>query len=301
MRIGIVTDSTAKLTEQARAELLERVNGLFAVVELTVTVNGEERPDSQWPAASVCTALQAGLSVSTSLPSPGDFTQAYRELINQGAEALVVVTMSAQLSGTYDSARTAGDLIESETDVRVHVVDSQTVSAGLEGAVAIAVAGSQLEPDQLAAEVTDWCAAETSTYFVPADLEYLRRGGRIGAASTLMGRALAIVPVLGLRDGIVEPLARVRTRARAEERLAAFVSASVMALAEAHPGRGVEVVLLHAEESPEAAGAHFQRLVRVVDGLPLSDDVPVRTEVLSTVITAHVGPGAVGVVVQTVP
>ncbi|MYM20520.1 DegV family EDD domain-containing protein [Brevibacterium sp. 5221] len=301
MRIGLVTDSTARLGPAEAQRLRDELAGHFDIVELTVSVDGAERPDSQWSPADVCTAMAAGLPVTTSMPAAGDFADAYRRLIADGAEALIVLTLSAELSGTWQAARAAADEVMAEGDATIAVIDARTISAGLAGAVAIAAAGAQLEPDQLAAEVADWCSEETRAFFVPASLEYLRRGGRIGAASSLIGRALSIVPVLGLRDGAVVPLARVRTRARAEERMAALLLASAQEFADRYPGRGIEIVLLHAEETAAAAGAPFARLHEQVRALPLPEGTRVSSAAISTVVTAHVGPGTVGAFVQTAP
>ncbi len=301
MRIGVITDSTACLTEEQVQVVSEELAGLFGVVELTITVDGADRPDSQWTPADACTAMQAGMSVSTSMPPVADFVARYRELITAGAEAIIVVTLSGELSGTAGCARTAADEVMSDSDCRIHVIDSQTTSAGLAGAVQLAAAGAQLAPEQLVGEVEDWCHDETRAFFIPGDLEYLRRGGRIGAASSLIGRALSIVPVLGLREGAVVPLARVRTHGRAEERLGALLQASAEDFAQMHQGRGIEIVLMHAEESVEAAGPVFARVAELVRALPLPAGTQVSTAVLSTVVTAHVGPGTVGAVVQTTP
>src|SRR5699024_5142046 len=94
------------------------------------------------------------------------------------------------------------------------------------GALAVAVAGIRqgLDVESIAGTVADWCAGGTRTVFAPSSLEHLRRGGRIGAACSLLGRALQIVPVLGLSSGVVDPLARVRTRTNALEKILALTS-----------------------------------------------------------------------------
>src|SRR5699024_4727445 len=106
----------------------------------------------------------------------------FAELRERGAEAVIVVTMSAELSGTRGSAVKAA---ESE-EILISVVDSRTTSAGQAGALAVAVAGigQGLDVESIAGTVADWCAGETRTVFAPSSLEYLRRGGRIGAASS---------------------------------------------------------------------------------------------------------------------
>lgn len=289
MRIGLVTDSTAQLSPAELARLEELTGGLVLVVPLTVIVGGVEFTDGELSAAELCSAMNDGAQVSTSLATPAQFTNAFTTLIDHGAGAIITVTMSGELSGTRDSAVTAAEA----QPVFIDVVDSRTTSAGLAGAVFIAAAGiSQgLDVESIAGTVADWCAGETQTLFAPRTLEHLRRGGRIGAASSLLGRALQIVPVLGLRSGAVVPLARVRTWSKALDRMAQL---AVDTAAE-YTGDSVRVEIQHADGDSEHTDVVGLQEKFVELGLETS----LRT--LSPVITAHVGPGAIGVTVQTTP
>lgn len=300
MSTAVVVDSTAQLSAARRAELEAALGGLFRVVDLSVEVGEETRADGEWSPDELCEHMRAGARVQTSMPSAQAFSTALGELAAAGAAEVLVLTLPAVLSGTHGSAVAAA---AEHPALTVHLVDSRTTSAGLAGAVAIAVAGiaSGLPPAAVAGEVADWCEAETRTFFVPEDLEYLRRGGRIGRAASLLGRALAITPVLGLRDGAVVPLARVRTMAKAEDRLVALVAESCAEYRERAADAALEVVLLHPESTPETAGAGVRRMQEKLAAADLPAGTVVRTEVLSTVITAHVGPGALGVAVQTRP
>ncbi|GAA1367325.1 DegV family protein [Brevibacterium luteolum] len=297
--LAVICDSTANIDADTAEAYSERLGGLFAIVDLSVTVGDDSRADNEWTATEVCAGMASGLAVTTSLASPEQFSTAISEMAEAGAEAVLVLTMSAQLSGTHASAQQAAG----EAPVPVHVVDTQLTSAGMAGAVALAVAGAQREVpvESLAGEVTDWCLAETRTFFMPDSLEYLRRGGRIGAASSLVGRALSITPVLGLRDGTVTPLARVRTRVRAVDRVINLVTESAYEFSELYPERGQEVVLLHAEATFDEASNTAHRLAAAVRDADLPDGTQFRQAVLSTVVTAHVGPGSTGLVVQTTP
>lgn len=301
MPLGLIVDSTANLTAADRAELSATMGGLLRIVDLSVRVGDEERPDSAWSTQAICNAMLADMSVSTSMPTLADFTAAADELVAAGADALLAITLSSGLSGAYGAAKAALEAVSARTGVPAHAVDSATTSAALAGALRVAVAGRHSAPDVLAREVADWCAHETSAFFVPADLDYLAAGGRIGQAAQLAGRALSIVPVLTVREGAVVPLARVRTRSRALERLAALVTATAAELEHVRPDTGVEVVLVHAEQTAEAAGAGLRALRELVEHSDLPDGTRVSTAVLSTVITAHVGPGTLGAVVQTLP
>lgn len=297
--LAVLCDSTANIDEATAAAFAERLEGRFDIVDLSVTVGEETRLDRQWSASEVCAGQVAGHAVTTSLASPDQFRTAIAEMAAAGAEAVLVLTMSAQLSGTFSSAQQAA----AEAPVPVHIVDTQLTSAGMAGAVALAVAGAErgIEPKDLASEVTDWCQAETRTFFMADSLEYLRQGGRIGAAASLVGRALAITPVLGLREGTVAPLARVRTRARAVDRVINLVTESAHEFSELYPERGQEVVLLHAEATFADASDTAHRLAAALEEADLPAGTQFRQAVLSTVVTAHVGPGSTGIVVQTIP
>lgn len=291
MRIGLVTDSTAQLSEAEQQRLREATGNLFAVVPLTVLVGGIAFIDGEIGAADLCAKMDEGAEVSTSMATPAQFTNAYSTLIDHGAEAIIAVTMSADLSGTRDSAVTAA---EGES-AHISVVDSRTTSAGLAGALSVAAAGITQghDVDSIAGTVADWCAAETRTVFAPSSLEHLRRGGRIGAASSLLGRALQIVPVLGLSAGVVTPMARVRTRSKALERIVAIARDAAAEVAS--EDQRVHVEIQQAEG--EAQAADVLALTEKLEEAGL--ETSFRT--LSTIITAHVGPGTIGITVQTTP
>src|SRR5699024_9043218 len=137
MKIGLVTDSTAQLSTAEQEELSRAAGGLFAVVPLTVLIGGGAFAAGEGGGAGLCTKVAGGGGVSTSMATPDQFAEAFAELRERGAEAVIVVTMSADLSGTRDSAVKAA---ESE-EILISVVDSRPTSAGQAGALAVAVAG----------------------------------------------------------------------------------------------------------------------------------------------------------------
>lgn len=291
MRIGLVTDSTAQLTLPERNRLSETTGGLFRIVPLTVLINEVALTDGELLPGVLAHHLSDRAEVTTSMATPAQFAEAFTSLIDSGAEAIIVVTMSGDLSGTRDSAVTAA----ADFPVLIEVVDSRTTSAGLAGAVAVAAAGIAAGEDtsSITGTVADWCASETVTIFAPETLEYLRRGGRIGAASSLLGRALQIVPVLSLRAGVVVPAGRVRTRAKALERMSGIAAQTALDL-------GVEPGSLRAEIQ-ESEGRMDDRDVIEFDELLTARGFTTSFRTLSPIITAHVGPGTIGVSIQTTP
>ena len=279
MPVAVVTDSTAYLP----AELSGTYD--LTVVPLTVVVNGVDGLEgSEIQPAEVARALSARrAAVSTSRPPPSQFVDAYRRLLDGGADGVVSVHLSAKLSGTFEAA----SLAAAEVGDRVRVVDSGTTGMGLGfaalAAAAAAAAGRDL--DAVRREAVDH-ASRVSTLFYVDTLEFLRRGGRIGAASALLGTALSVKPILHVVDGSIVVRDKVRTAGRA---LARLVDLAVEA-----SGRGEADIAVHHLEAPDRARALADAVaMRLGDRLR---DAYI-TEI-GAVVAAHVGPGVAGVVVH---
>ena len=278
MSVAVVTDSTAYLPP----ELTEGYG--IHVVPLYVVLPGRSgREGLDISPEDVARALAVrGQTVSTSRPTPGDFVAAYRHALDAGADRLVSIHLSAELSSTSDAARLAASQVGEHI---VTVVDSRTAAMGCGFAVLAAARSAAAGADaEEVAETARRTAAQTSTYFVVDTLEHLRRGGRIGAAAAVLGSALAVKPVLHVKEGRVVPLEKVRTSARALHRLVQ---------------RAVEV----AGDDPVSVAVHHLAAADRADRLAaeLRERLPALRELhvseLGAAIGAHVGPGAVGVVV----
>ncbi|MGY1642050.1 DegV family protein [Geodermatophilus sp. SYSU D00703] len=278
MSVAVVTDSTAYLPPR----LVEQYS--VEVVPLYVVLAGHSgREGAEIGPADVARALGVrGQTVSTSRPTPGDFVSAYRRRLAEGAERIVSVHLSAELSGTVDAARLAAAQVGEHI---VTVVDSRSAAMGSGFAVvAAARAAAAGEDAATVAAAARETATATRTLFVVDTLEHLRRGGRIGAAASMIGTALAVKPVLHVAEGRVVPLEKVRTTARALSRL-------VQRGVEATDGGPVSVAVHHlaAPERAERLAADLR------DRLPGLRELYVSE--LGAAIGAHVGPGAVGLVV----
>ena len=279
-RVVVVTDSTAMLpTEEALA------HGI-AVVPLTVVVGGEAMREGEPGTApgDIAAALAARRPVSTSRPAPAELTRLYRHLADDGADAIVAVHLSGELSGTFESAQLAAR----DAGIEVVAVDTRGVGpclgfAALAAAEVATAGGSARE----AADAAVARAESATSFFYVDTLDYLRRGGRIGPAAALLGSALAVKPLLTLGDGRVVARERVRTSARALARLEELaIEAS---------GEGpVEAWVAHLS-SPERAEeliAHLtERLGERLGGRE------VRCGELPAALGAHVGPGMLAVCV----
>ncbi|MDX3689659.1 DegV family protein [Streptomyces europaeiscabiei] len=275
--VAIVTDSTAYLPPPA----MER-HGIIAV-PLTVVLGDQALDEgTEISARSLAQALQKRRSVTTSRPSPELFAKTYRRVAESGATGIVSLHLSAEFSGTYDAAVLAAR----EAPVPVRVVDTGMVAMAL-GFCALAAAesaeaGGTVDEAVMAAEKR---AAGTSAFFYVDTLDYLRRGGRIGAAQALFGSALAVKPLLQLDGGRIEMLEKVRTASRAIARLEEIV-------AERAGGAPVDIAVHHLA-APERASALAERLRDRVPGL-----ADLHVSEVGAVIGAHTGPGLLGVVVS---
>ncbi|MEI2732764.1 MAG: DegV family protein [Dermatophilaceae bacterium] len=285
MSVAVVTDSTAYLPP----ELVAGAPGYLGVVPLHVVIGGREhREGVDVNLADLAAALRGFRPVTTSMPAPQDFLNAYAAAVHAGASGIVSVHISGELSGTCSGAALAAQ----QASVPVVVVDSRTIGMALGYAVlsACEAAAAGEEADAVAA-VAHSRAAEATVDFYVDTLEHLRRGGRIGAASAMVGSALAIKPILAVREGRIEPVEKVRTSARAFARL---VELAVTA-GGAAGARGVDLAVQHldsAERAHDLAGMLRARVPGVRD---------VVVGELGAVVGAHVGPGTVAVTVSPRP
>ena len=282
VRTAVVTDSAAALPREWVDALAD---GRLSVIPMPVMVGAEIYGEGEDDIAeTIAVALASGQSVKTSRPSPGQFERAYRAALERGFEAVVSIHISGELSGTADSARLAAGRV----GIPVEVVDSRTVGMaqgmGVQSAVEAAAIGLSAAEVRSSAEER---LTHTRVYFYVPSLEQLRRGGRIGAAASLLGTMFSIKPLLGVEDGRIIPLEKVRSAARAVARLEELVAADVGKRA-----AGTARLAVHhfgnAGEAEQLAG----RLSASLDGV-----APVQISSLPAVLAAHAGLGVLAVIV----
>lgn len=279
MAVAVVTDSTCYLPRGVAFEHDVRV------VPVQVIIGGQpydETDDDQ--AQRVADALADWQVVTTSRPSPERFARAIADAQEHGADGVVIATLSAALSATYESALLAAK----EASIPVAVVDSGSIAMGLGFAVLdgadAAAAGAPLDR---VAEVIRRSAERATVLFYVDTLEYLRRGGRVSAARAAVGQALQVKPLLRVTDGRVEMFDKVRTAGKALARLAELA-------VEAAQGAGVRIAVQHLA-APERADALASQL------RGLLPQVSIVQGPVGGVVGAHVGPGMVAVVVSPAP
>ena len=270
--VHIVTDSACDLTDElVAAHHIE-------VVPLTIRFGEEEfedrrqlTPESFWERC-----VGKGALPETAAPSPGAFMAAYQKAADEGADGVLCLTISAGVSGTFASARTAAESFDA---VPVRVVDTRSLTMGqgllVLAAAEEAAAGAGLEQLVAAAEGR---IPRVRVYGVLGGLEHLQRGGRIGGAQALLGSLLNIKPVIQVKDGEVAEESKQRTRARALSYLTTKVSADA-------PLERLAV----ADGACDDIADVLAQLGSIATAHPL---VPVQ---LGPVVGAHTGPNTVGV------
>ena len=282
-QVKVVTDSTSYLPEERIAKHDIGVMRLQVTVGDRIGLEGTEVSPED-----VANALRARQSVSTALPAPAAVDEAIRDAA-AGDHDVCVVHLSSVLSGTYAATRARAGALEAELGVSIEVVDSRQVAMGLGFAVLSAVmAAEEGKPVTEVAAAAIKTASTTESFFLVDTLEHLRRGGRLNASQALLGTALAIKPILEVRDGAVVVKEKVRTTARALDRLGQ--------LAEQVAGvRPVRIAIHHL-----AAGDAAMILKERISAAVKLAEPPIVCEV-GAVVGAHVGPGLLGVVVSPAP
>ena len=276
-RTAVVTDTTSYLPDEVVAD-----HGIHRV-SLYVTLEGETQPEADLSDYDTFydRLARSAEGASTSQPSVGDFISVYEPLLADGGD-VVSIHLSAGISGTCESANQARQRLidEGKGGERIRVYDSRSACGG-EGLLAMAaarVARSGGDGEACMARVEEVRDA-LKMWFAIDTLEYLRKGGRIGAAQAFLGSTLKIKPILTLEEEIT-PIERVRTRRRALERMVDF--------ARERKADGADGWVVQHIHDPEAA----QTLVGHCRDVFGSD--PIFISEIGPVIGAHIGPGLLG-------
>lgn len=274
--VALVTDSTCNIPPDLAAERHIYVAPLYVLWGEESYRDGIDITEPE---------LFRRLAVARDLPktsqvSPQDFANLYRRAREaENAEEVVCGVVSSGISGTYASAMQACEMV----DFPVHVVDTRQTSWALGFTVlAAARARDAGQSAEVVAETLRETAARTHLLFIVESLDYLHKGGRIGGASRLLGTALNIKPVLELRDGVVQPVDKVRTRKRAIE----YILTHIGQIAGERPI--VRLGIIHGDVIDEALALRDAAVARYNPG-------EVYVSYATAVLGVHVGPGALGI------
>jgi DegV family protein with EDD domain len=277
-RVAIVTDSASDLPPDRAAAL-----GI-SVVALVVSFGNQSFKagvdisiDEFW---ARMTAPDAPFP-TTAASAPGDFKAAYDKAFAEGAEAVVSIHPAGTLSGTIKSAEIARGML---ADREIHIIDSGSASMG-EGILAemavemanMGVSGAEI------ARVLETRLKDLDLYVALDTLEYLKKGGRISGARAAIGTLLSVKPIITVRDGQVEQAERVRTRAKARERVIELLTA-----------RPIERLAILYTPPAEPDSFREELVAKIAGGI---DPARVSTQIVGPSVGPHLGPGLVGGVV----
>jgi DegV family protein with EDD domain len=274
-RVAIVTDSTAYIPTELVGEYDIHVVPLHLMMGGNTWLDGVEiDPPTFYEKLRTSPDFP-----TTSQPNVATFQELFVELAKD-AEGIVAILISGELSGTVDSALGAKANLP---DVDIEVIDSRATAMMLGfpalEAAKVAKAGGDL---QAVADRAREVAGKSNILFVVDTLEYLHRGGRIGGAAKFLGSALNLKPILGLQNGVVTSLTKVRTRRKALEKLYELLGQQI------GEGDAVHMSVLNVAALEEAARVRDELIARF-------NPVEISITEASPVIGAHVGPGTVGV------
>jgi DegV family protein with EDD domain len=275
-RVAIVTDSASDLPPEAASAAGITVVPLVvnfgaetfrAGVDLTTDQFWERMlaPDAPFP--------------TTAASAPGAFQQAYEAAFAGGADAVVSVHVADTLSGTIKAATIAAGMLDGR---EIHIVDSWSASmgVGLLAQMGADLAARGLSAGEIA-RILGERAKDIDLYVALDTLEYLKRGGRISGARAAIGTLLSVKPIITVREGVVETADRVRTRAKARDRVLELLTAKPLE----------RIAILH---TTNADVEEFTGRVRQASGL--ADDA-IQTMTVGASVGPHLGPGCVGGVV----
>ncbi len=277
-RVAIVTDSTSDLTADVAA-----AHGI-RIVPLYVRFGDEEfRAGIDLSTAEFWTRMVAPDAPfpTTAAASPGDFKGAFEAELGGGADAVICVTVGSKLSATFKSAEIAAQGLPG---AEIHVVDSDSASLGT--GILTLLAAEMVDAGVPAAEVAAELRArvrDIDLYVALDTIEYLRKGGRLSPARAAIATVLSIKPIITVTDGLVETADRVRTRAKARERVIELLVA-----------RPVEWIAILHTPTAEVDAFRADVLARLPGGV---DPAHVTTAVVGASVGPHIGPRCLGGVV----
>jgi DegV family protein with EDD domain len=280
-RLAIITDTDSSLPLELAAK--------FGIVQVPIIIQfGEEsfRDVYEIDNPSIFARIdREGKLPTTAAPSPGQFVEAFKQAFEAGADSVLCLNISSEMSATYASARQAAEMMPEK---RIEVVDTRSLALG-QGYMVLAAAeaaakGASLEEARAAAEDV---RERTYLFGALATLKYIAMSGRVSSLAAGMAGLLDIKPVLSLQNGKLELLEKIRTQSKSWNR-------AVELCVEKTAGRRIEKMTILHVKAPEA-GRQFESLIR--SAMPCPDEITF-TEITPG-LSIHTGAGMVAVVFVT--
>lgn len=275
-KVLVVTDSTSDVPRHLREELCIEVVPLSINFENETLLDGVDLTPKEY----VERLRTVDKLPSTAQPTVQQFQSAYQKGLDAGLD-VVCVTISSGLSGTFNSASLAAEQLDSD---RIKVVDSLSATMALGWVVVEAARAAEGgAPLDQVVEAAENSVGKVHFFALLETLDFVYKGGRIGRASHMVGSALGIKPILGLSEGTVMPLERVRTWKKALNRMIELAAAK---------GNLLDIAILHTDNQDAAT--------KVLETLK-SRFPKANFEIVfaGTTIATYAGPGAVGIMIRT--
>jgi DegV family protein with EDD domain len=272
--VAVVSDSNAYLPKA-----LADANGLTMLQQYVLYGDGRRVHEDEVDLDAFFDDMRAAELPTTSHPTTEDFRAVYEELL-KSAEGIVSVHSSGQISRTVEAAAEAADQLGASE--RILVVDSLSAGGGL-GIIALAAArrAAAGESAERVVATAEEAKTDLKMWFAIDSLEFLRRSGRIGAASAWVGSTLRVKPILTIDSGRMMPVERVRSTERAFERLVDY--------ARQRHASGADAWVVQHVRRPELADELVDRAREVFK------TEPVFCSEIGAVVGAHTGPGVLGI------
>ena len=280
MAVKVITDSTCYIND----DILKQLD--INVLSLYVTFNEESIKELEISNEDFYKKMEKeGIPIS-SQPATGEMLEMMEAIIKDGDD-IAAVFLSSKMSGTYQSALMCKDMIlEKYPEAKIEIIDSMTNSMQLGYS---AIIGARLAQEGKSLEEVSKRIREINKasrfIFVPDNLTYLKKGGRIGGAAALLGNAFSLTPILTVKDGNADTLQTVRTKKRAKRTM-------IEKLLDDHKKYNVQEVSVHHIDVLEEAESFLEEVKAEID-------VPVSISSIGPVIGVHVGPGALGLAYYT--
>ncbi len=276
--IRIITDSTCDLTKADQEKLGITVIPLQVLFGTTQYTDGVDLTTEEFYQKL---ETEKELPTTTQI-NPDTFVNVFEEYLKQGDE-IITILLSSHLSGTYQSAVIAKEMLETD---KIHLIDSQNVTLGLALIVreAVKLRDNGLSAKDIVNKIEE-LKGQVRVVAIVDTLKYLQKGGRISAASAVVGTALGIKPIVQVKDGIVQVLGK----ERGQKKMYKFITSY---LEENQIDTNYSVVYAHsmAEASLEPLKEMIQEKYEIKES---------STVGIGSTVGTHVGPGAVGIAFVT--
>lgn len=280
MSVKIMTDSTSYIEEDIRKDLD------IKIASLHVNFKNKNLKETEIENEEFYKMMEEEEFPLSSQPTIGEIYKDMVDIVSKGHD-LLCVFLSSDMSGTYNSAlKVREKVLEEYEDASIEIIDSRSNSMQL-GFAAIVGARAAKEGKSLEEikEIVEANIVRSRFLFIPEDLEHLKKGGRIGGGSALIGNMLKIIPVLTVEDGKTSVFKTVRTKRRA-------INAMVDKTLQDHRDFNIKEIIVH------HINCHDQAL-ELVDSLKKNIDMNISIVDIGPVIGLHVGPGAIAVAYYT--